>query len=52
MVLLYREAMLISQAGKRKQDFSGILSRIRKISLGGITAAHFRGSLCSPGPGE
>jgi U32 family peptidase len=52
MVRLYGEAMLISQTGRRKQDFSGVLSRIRKISQGGITAAHFRGSLCTPGPEE
>ena len=52
MVHLYREAIRISQTKTRKPDFSGILNRIRKISLGGITAARFRGSLCISGPGE
>jgi putative protease len=52
MVRLYREAMDIARDDKRTQDLTGIVSRIRKISLGGITAAHFRGSLLVPVSGE
>jgi putative protease len=52
MTGLYREAMQISQTAEGKQDFSDILRHIKRISLGGITAAHFRGSLRLPAPDE
>jgi U32 family peptidase len=52
MVHLYRESLDLLAKSRKEHDFSGILSKIKEISLGGITAAHFRGSLHVPVPEE
>jgi putative protease len=44
MVRLYREAMMRSCEGGEKKSFVDLIDSVKKISLGGITAAHFKGS--------
>ncbi|HTY14350.1 MAG TPA: U32 family peptidase [Methanoregulaceae archaeon] len=52
MVRLYREVMAGPRVDGRLKKNPGILGRIKELSLGGITAAHFRGSLLVPVPEE
>ncbi len=45
MVLLYREAIRRSMESSSQEQFTDLLTAVKKISLGGITSASFRGNL-------